>query len=252
MIEFTAKIAGYAIAIKALYPETKEVFRDYLTEEQPSVTIESSEELIVAERQLLREADVEEKLPVDSFSDAEIESNFMYREVAEQLSMQEIVLIHGSAVAVDGEGYIFVAPSGTGKSTHVRLWRKVFGSRAVMINDDKPLLQCADDGITVCGSPWDGKHHLSTSISVPLKAICFLERGEENHIVAISNTEGFMPMLKAIYHSKEAEREACILRSLQHIRQKTSFYRLWCNMEPDAAVISYTGMNNNRLQSPSQ
>ena len=246
MVEFTAKIAGYAIAIKALYPETKEVFRDYLTEEQPSVTIESSKELIVAERQLLKKADVEEKLPVEDFTDAEIESNFLYREVAEQLSMQEIVLIHGSAVAVDGEGYIFVAPSGTGKSTHVRLWRKVFGDRAVMINDDKPLLKCSADGIIVCGSPWDGKHHLSTNSSVPLKAICFLERGKENHIVAISNTEGFMPMLKAIYHSKEAEREACILRSLQHIRQKTSFFRLWCNMEPNAATVSYEGMKHER------
>ena len=246
MVEFTVKIAGYAIAIKALYPETKELFRDYFTEEQPFVTIESSKELIVAERQLLKKADVEERLPVDSFSDAEIESNFLYREVAEQLSTHETVLIHGSAVAVDGEGYIFVAPSGTGKSTHVRLWRKMFGSRAVMINDDKPLLQCADDGITVCGSPWDGKHHLSASISVPLKAICFLERGKDNHIVAISNTEGFMPMLKAIYHSKEAEREACILQSLQRIRQKTSFYRLWCNMEPDAAMVSYEGMKHER------
>lgn len=242
MVEFTAKIAGYTIVIKALYPEMKEIFKDYLTDEQPYVTIESSEELIVAERQLLRETDVEGKLPVDDFSDAEIESNFLYREVAEQLSTQKIVLIHGSAVAVDGEGYIFVAPSGTGKSTHVRLWRKMFGDRAVMINDDKPLLKCSADGIMVCGSPWDGKHHLSTNISVPLKAICFLERGKDNHIVAISNTEGFIPMLKAIYHSKEAEREACILRSLQRIRQKTSFYRLRCNMEPNAAIVAYEGM----------
>ncbi len=248
MVEFTAKIAGYAIAIKALYPETREVFKNYLTEEQPTISIKSSEERIIAERQLLREADVEEKLPVDDFSDAEIESNFLYREVAEQLSTHEIVLIHGSAVAVDGEGYIFAAPSGTGKSTHVRLWRKMFGSRAVMINDDKPLLKCSADGIMVFGSPWDGKHHLSTNISVPLKAICFLERGKENHIERIANTEGFLPMLKAVYHSKEAEREACILRSLQHIRQKTNFYRLRCNMEPNAAKVSYEGMKNERFR----
>ena len=246
MVEFAAKIAGYAIAIKTLYPETKEVFRDYLTEEQPFVTIESSEALIRAERQILREADVDEKLPVDDFSDAEIESNFLYREVAEQLSKHEIVLIHGSAVAVDGEGYIFVAPSGTGKSTHTRLWRTMFGSRAVVINDDKPLLKCSDDGIIVFGSPWDGKHHLSTNISVPLKAICFLERGKENHIEPIAATEGFLPMLKAVYHSKVAEREACILRSLQNIRQKANFYRLRCNMEPDAATVSYEGMKHER------
>ena len=83
---------------------------------------------------------------------------------------------------------------------------------------------------------------MGSSVVVPLKAICFLERGKENHIVAISNTEGFMPMLKAVYHSKEADREARILQSLQRIRQKTSFYRLWCNMESDAATVAYEGM----------
>ena len=252
MVEFTAKIAGTAIAVKALHPETKDVFGDYLTEEQPSIAIESSEERILAERQLLKSTDADNRLSVDDFTDAEMESNFLYREVAEQLSKHEIVLIHGSAVAVDGEGYIFVAPSGTGKSTHVRLWREVFGNRAVMVNDDKPLLKCTDAGITAYGSPWNGKHHLGSNISVPLKAICFLERGKENQIDPIDALKAFLPMLKAVYNSPEAEREACILQSLQRIRQKTSFYRLWCNMEPDAAAISYTGMNNNRLQSPSQ
>lgn len=246
MIEFTAKFAGCVIAIRALYPETKEALREYLTEELPSVAIESGEEAILAERQLLHETNTDDSFSVDAFTNAEIESNFLYREVAEQLSKYHTVLIHGSAVAVDGEGYIFVAPSGTGKSTHVRLWRKMFGSRAAMINDDKPLLKCDDDGVAVYGSPWNGKHHLSTNISVPLKAICFLERGKENHIEQIAAAEAFLPMLKAVYNSKEAEYEACILRSLQHIRQKISFYRLWCNMEPDAARVSYEGMKHER------
>lgn len=247
MEEFTVKIAGYAIAIKALYPETKELFKDYLTKEQSSVAIESNEEIIALERKLLREVNVKKKFPTDVFSDANVESNYFYREVAEQLSTRGIVLIHGSAVAIDGEGYIFVAPSGTGKSTHVRLWRKMFGSRVVMINDDKPLLQCSDDGIIVYGSPWDGKHHLSTNIYVPLKAICFLEREKGNHIEPITAIEGFMPMLKAVYHSKEAEREAYILKSLQCIRQKINFYHLCCNMELSAAMVSYEGMNHNCL-----
>ena len=246
MVEFTAKIAGYAMAVRALYPETKELFRDYLTEEQPFAAIESGEVLIQKERRLLKKTDAANRRQTDGFSDRQIESNFLYREVAERLSPHGVVLMHGSAVAVDGEAYIFVAPSGTGKSTHTRLWREVFGERAVMINDDKPLLKCTDEGILVCGSPWNGKHQLGSNISVPLKAVCFLARGKENRIEPINAADAFLPMLKSVYHSEAAEKEACILRSLQCVRQRTEFYRLECTMEQAAAIAAYEGMNSER------
>ena len=242
MVEFTAKIAGHAIGFQVLCPETRMLFSEYLTEEPPQITITSGEGVLQAERLLMKQTDKENSLSVDGFPDRLLESNFLYREVEEQLAVHGIVLIHGSAVAVDGEGYLFIAPSGTGKSTHTRLWREAFGSRVVMINDDKPLLECTEDGILAYGSPWNGKHRLGENIAVPLKAICFLRRGSENQIEKISDTQAFLPMLKAVYHAKAAEREACILRSLQYIRKKTAFYQLQCNMEPDAAIVSFEAM----------
>ena len=88
----------------------------------------------------------------------------------------DTILFHGSAVAVDGIGYLFTAKSGTGKSTHTRLWRELFGERAVMLNDDKPLIKVSENGIIVYGTPWDGKHRLSTNTFVPLKGICFMSK----------------------------------------------------------------------------
>ena len=80
---------------------------------------------------------------------------------------------------MDGQAVLFTAKSGTGKSTHTKLWRDLFGERAVMVNDDKPLLRILKDGVLVCGTPWDGKHRLSTNCALPLKAICILERGKK-------------------------------------------------------------------------
>lgn len=242
MIEITVNIAGYAFAIRALYPETEKLFEDYLTEDAPLFIIESGTDQIAAERQLLKKNTETGSRSVETFSDALIESNYFYREVAERLSRYGVILLHGSAVAVDGEAYIFVAPSGTGKSTHTRLWREAFGERAVMINDDKPLLKCTDHGIFACGSPWNGKHHLSRNMIVPLKAICFLGRAKENHIERISSEAAFMPMLTASYQSKTADREACILQSLQCVRKQIAFYRLRCNTDPGAASVSYEEM----------
>ncbi len=67
-----------------------------------------------------------------------------YRKLAESLLEYGVLLFHGSSVAVDGFGYIFAAQSGTGKSTHARLWRELLGERAVMVNDDK--VRCSTRG----------------------------------------------------------------------------------------------------------
>lgn len=243
MIGFTVKIAGCVMEIRALFPETAELFRDYRTGEPPQMTVVSDENGIAAERRLLLQ---NSSLPADALSEPQLESNLLYRQVAEQLSAYRTVLLHGSAVAVDGEAFVFVAPSGTGKSTHTRLWREVFGSRAVMINDDKPLLKCTDHGIEVCGSPWNGKHRLGADLSVPLTAVCFLERGAENRIAPLTENEAFLSLLPAIYHSNAPEREAHILQSLQFIRKNASFYRLRCNMDPAAAAVSYEGMKKRK------
>ena len=51
---------------------------------------------------------------------------------------------------------LFTVKNRTGKSIHTKFWREVFGERAVMVNDDKPLLKLTEDGVLACGTPWDG------------------------------------------------------------------------------------------------
>jgi hypothetical protein len=90
------------------------------------------------------------------------------------------LLFHASAVCIDGNGYIFTAPSGTGKSTHTAYLKQLLGERFKYINDDKPLLRFneKENCFYVYGTPWDGKHHRSENIKAPLKAVCFITRGE--------------------------------------------------------------------------
>ena len=118
-----------------------------------------------------------------------LETLAVYRKLAQLLVQDDILLMHGAVVAVDGQAYLFTAQSGTGKTTHTRLWMQQFGDRAVMVNGDKPLLHITNEGVTVYGTPWDGKEHLSTNTSCPLKALCILTRSETNHIERISKKE---------------------------------------------------------------
>ena len=134
------------------------------------------------------------------YSDAFIESIMVYRKIAEVMPAYDTFLFHGSAIAVDGLAYLFTAKSGTGKSTHTYLWREMLGTRAIMVNDDKPLIRITGDKATIYGTPWQGKENIGNNISVPLKAVCLLERAERNHIRAITKGEAYAMLLQQRVH----------------------------------------------------
>ena len=242
-MELSMKLAGVPFRARVLYPETKKQCAGYLTEEPPAFTVEIDEAAIRRERRLIRDCEMGAGQEPYPYTDAELESGALYRETAERLSRYGTVLVHGSAVGLDGESYLFAAPSGTGKSTHTRLWREVFGSRAVMVNDDKPLLRCTAGGVFVCGSPWNGKHNIGGNVTLPLRAVCFLHRGEKNRIEPLRGGEAFLALLRSTYRSQDAETDRRILETVEALCRQLAFYRLYCNMEPEAAVVAHRGMS---------
>ena len=171
-----------------------------------------------------------------------LESLAVYRKISEYLPNKNSFLFHGSALAVDGEAYVFAAESGVGKSTHTRLWRQQFGDRVTMVNDDKPVITYKDGKTCISGTPWNGKHGLSTDITVPVKAICFLQRGKENRVKKSDPGTVFEKLWAQTYKPADKEALAKTLRLLSGVMQTVRFYKLECNMEPEAAIISYNTM----------
>jgi len=244
-IVFNISLAGRVIEVSAFFESTKTFCKDYLTDSSAEDSIEITAEDIAFEREKSAREDKLEGIPVREFSDAYLETLAVYRKIADGMIMHDTILFHGSVIAVDGVGYLFTAKSGTGKSTHTRLWREYFGERAVMVNDDKPLIRITEEGALVYGTPWDGKHRLSTNFVVPLKAICVLERGEVNKIQSVTKKEIYSHLMQQMYRPRVAghpERMVKTLELLDSLAEKVSFYRLECNMEADAARVAYEGM----------
>ena len=195
------------------------------------------------QQEFLRQEALEEGIKIRKFTDPFLERTAIQRKLADFLFEQGVLMTHGSTVAVDGRAYLFTAKCGTGKSTHTRLWRQVFGDRAAIVNDDKPFLNLTDNGILACGSPWSGKHGLDTNIIVPLQGICILERGQENRIARISAEEA-LPMLLHQTHCPLAlqnrERfEALVLQ----LAQTVPLWRMECTIDPQAAEIAHKAMS---------
>lgn len=236
-------LGGVAIRIESIFDEVQRMCMDYRTDAAPELTVSTTLADIEEEGRLSDEERKLEGLPEYHYEQPYLETLAVYRQIATALLSRGVMLIHGSVIAVDGEGYMFTALSGTGKSTHVRFWRELFGERAVMVNDDKPLVRVSEEARPlVYGTPWDGKHHLSTNISVPLRAIVILERGVENEIYPISAEEAFPTLLQQSFRSEDPLLTVQTLQLLSLLSQQTGLYRLHCNMNPDAARIAYEGM----------
>lgn len=238
----TYKIADRVIEISSLYEEVQLLCKDYRFVGEAEIPVRITAADIEFERRKSAREDELEGIPVRSFSESYLETLAVYRKIAEKMLDYDTILFHGSAVALDGEAVLFTAKSGTGKSTHTRLWREAFGERVVMVNDDKPLLRIGDGHVWVYGTPWDGKHHLSTNCMVPLRAICILERGEHNRVDPVEPGE-ILPML--LQQSHRPENSAAMMQYLQLLDRMTetlSFYRLKCNMDPEAAQVCRRGI----------
>ncbi len=176
------------------------------------------------------------------FSDPYFETLAIARKLCRRMAEYGVIFFHAAAVAVDGEGYLFAAPSGTGKSTHARLWREMLGERAVTVNDDKPFIRFVGGTPYVYGSPWNGKHRLDANMSCPIRGICFLEQAAENSIAPLAPREAFPRLCRQIFFSREEKRFGAVMDVAGRLCSSVPLYRMGCNVTPQAAAMSYEAM----------
>lgn len=242
-MQSTYRLAGHTIRIESLYSQVHTLCKAYRVDGEAEYCITTTPADIAYERKRSARADELEGAAVREYTDPYLETLAVYRKLAQLLVQDDILLMHGAVVAVDGQAYLFTAKSGTGKTTHTRLWMQQFGDRAVMVNGDKPLLHITNEGVTVYGTPWDGKEHLSTNTFCPLKALCILTRSETNHIERISKKEALPMLCQQVYRPENPAALARMLALVDRLGSSVPLYRLGCNMESEAALVAYHGMN---------
>lgn len=239
MIDFQIRITEMCVGISVTYEKTEQMCSKYLCEGgTEAFHVQTTEEDLKTEQEYYHERNG----AAAQITKWRLENSAVYRRIAEQMIDYKRVLIHGSALSMDGSGYFFIAPSGTGKSTHSALWRKVFGEKVIMVNDDKPLVRVENDEIMIYGTPWDGKHRLSNNIGVALKGICRIYRDRENRIERLGKEEAMARLLEQTYRSENPEKVMKTLAMLKEIVDHVPVYALYCNMEEDAAITAYEGM----------
>lgn len=236
MITGYYKIADRIIRITSFYEDVHTLCSGYRVDGEPSCDIEVD----------ITRSDIEYEIGRsdngDKYQEGYLEELAVYRKIATEMLKYDTFLMHGSVVSVDGQAYMFTARSGTGKSTHVKLWCDLLGDQAVMVNDDKPLINVSGSRAIVYGTPYNGKHRRGSNMSAPLKAICYLTRSETNSIEEVSSRDLYHILLQQIYRPAQKDQLVRTISLIDKLTKDVKFYILKCNMDIEAAKTSYNAM----------
>jgi hypothetical protein len=230
---FTIKIAGVNVAIDNRYEGVRRLCRDYLTDETSDFTVSVGES----------EIEDEVAASVTPVTSAYAESICIYRKICRKMPDNDAFLLHSAVVGYEGRAYAFSAPSGTGKSTHARIWTERF-TGARIINGDKPIIRFTDGKAYIYGTPWCGKEGQNVNISLPLAAICFIERGEQNVIRPAECHEVTARLLSQILIPREPGEIAKLMPLIDGCVRAVPCFILKCNISKEAAEVAYEAMKN--------
>ena len=232
------KIADVVFDVQLLFEYTKRLFSkyEYLGEEIPEFSMVVTREDIAKEKAL-----------APNFKDDYLENLVVLRRLCDHvLDAKEGLIFHSSAIKVDGNAYLFTAPSGTGKSTHARLWREMLGDRAEMINDDKPIVRLENGEFFVYGTPWNGKHNLGSNQKVKLKAICLISQAKNNAIRRTSAKEMINVVLNQTVRPLDVGKMEKLLVLTSKLLTSVQTYALECNISKEAAELSFSTMSKEK------
>ncbi len=236
------EIAGLRVQIENTYEYTTKFCKEYLSADQDSpvaLTARVSTEEFAAEKEIS-----------EGFSDGYIENICLYRSICMQIPVLNRMLLHGAVLEYNGKGYAFLGRSGTGKSTHTRLWKKYL-STPTMINGDKPILEHTEKEFIAHGTPWNGKEAWGTKSSAPLCGLCFLEQAKENSIRRLTPSEVSALLFNQILLPHDEENAVATLDLADQLIAKTPAYLLKCDISEEAVKTSFealTGLSFNKCK----
>ena len=230
---FVIEIAKVKIQINNRYPYLKKLCEDYIID---STTYDFS--VSVSEDEI----ENEKKQTNEHFTDGYFEGICVYRKICKEILKYDCFLMHACTIKIDDYAYLFLAKSGTGKTTHCRLLKEYLQDRVSYINGDKPIIRIIDGIPYAFGTPWNGKERYGSNTSAKIKALIFIKRDENNSITPLSKDELLDKVIHQILIPTTTEEVTKTFDLLNITLDKTKQYLLKCNMDISAAICSYNAI----------
>ena len=235
---FQIQRADTTIQINNRYQLCEQHCREYLYQdgERPDITVE------VSEREIDAFIAMAQNYGMKELSREMAEIYCVHEMIYRQLPLVGAFRLHAVAVEVDGVAYAFSAPSGYGKTTHAKLWLQQFPDRARIINGDNPVFRKIGQTYHAYGTPFCGKERYQVKTHAPLRGLCYLTRSEINRIWRKEPSMAFGELVHGYQEMFTKENQDAYLALLQDFAETVPVYQLCCNMNPEAALVAYEGM----------
>lgn len=149
------------------------------------------------------------------------------------------VVFHSSYIDHRGEGILFTAPSGTGKSTQADLWEKLRG--AEIVNGDRSVVRATENGTFACGIPFAGSSPFCKNKTLPLKAIVYLKQAPVTRIRRLRGTEAFRRIWEGCsVNAWDKQDMALASETVLRILETVPVFELACTPD-ESAVLALEG-----------
>lgn len=152
-------------------------------------------------------------------------------------SAYDTLMIHASVTAYKGAGYVFLGRSGTGKSTHSRLWlENIEGTW--LLNDDNPVIRVVDGAVNVYGTPWSGKTPCYKNEVLPLGGVVRLSQAPYNKIERLPLLRAYASLMPACSCMRWDRRSTDALHStVEKVIKAVPGWHLECLPDAEAAFV---------------
>ena len=229
------EIAGLRVEIINKHAYTTKFCQEYLSADQEApadLTATATNEEIQAEK---------EASP--NFSDGYIENICLYRSICRQIPTKNRFLLHASILEHNGKAYAFLGRSGTGKSTHTKLWLRYVNNTRIL-NGDKPIIEYRDGKFYAHGTPWQGKEGWGYKGEAELCGLCFLEQANINEIfkLPVSNTSS--KVFTQVLLPQDERNVVATLDLLDKFVATIPAYLLKCDISEAAVQLSFEKLTN--------
>ncbi len=223
-------LADFNVAFNAKFDYLRRQCENYFADfDKPDIAIDISDAMLASERE---NAD-------GNCSDGYIESICAYRALSERLPKMGAFLMHASVIDVNSRGVAFLAESGTGKTTHTLLWKRLLGDRVTVINGDKPLVRRLSDGFYAYGTPWSGKEGLQTNAKTRLSDLCIIVRSRTNRVEKCPPGEAVSALMRQVYMPSSADELDATLMLADGLLKQCRVWRIYCNTDISAAEAAF-------------
>ena len=228
MYDFTIKLANLNIHVTCLHEYSKNLCKEYIIDtDNIDFNIVMNQELIDEER------NIDDGYKYD---DPYLESIALYRLIGNVLPNYDGLIAHGACIEYRNKCYMFVAPSGTGKTTHIKLWLKHLNDVKV-INGDKPIIRLINNEPIVFGTPYNGKEHMGCNCFSKLDSIIIVNRSDIDSILEVNINDYIQDIINKIYIPNNKVLEVFDLVNV--LFKNIKVYVLNCTMSDSAFEVAY-------------